>query len=65
VMEDFIDAVKQASHAMALMSEEWSKLSAEDDEIVQGLKQWGEGFKVSLDEVPYILWAVADELEGE
>jgi hypothetical protein len=50
---------------MALMSEEWSKLSAEDDEIVQGLKQWGEGFKVSLDEVPYILWAVADELEGE
>jgi L-serine deaminase len=64
-MKDFIDAVKQASHAMALMSEEWSKLSVKDDEIVQELKQWGEGFRVSLDEVPYILWSVADELEGE
>lgn len=64
-MKEFIDAVKQASHAMALMSEKWDELNAEDNDKVQALKQWGEGFRVSLDEVPYILWSVVDELGGE
>jgi len=62
-MEQFIYAVKEACSALALMSEEWSKLSNEDNQIVQGLRQWGEAFNVSVDEVPFILWAVVDELE--
>lgn len=64
-MEDFIDALKKASNAMLVMSQKWEELNELDDQRVQGLKQWGEGFNVSLDEIPYILWSAVDELEGK
>jgi hypothetical protein len=53
-MDEFIKALREASKAMQTMSNEWSKLERNDDDIVQGFTQWGDAFNVSLDEVLYV-----------
>ena len=63
-MQEFIQAVRNASDAMAKMSYEWERLSREDDDTVQELPQWGEGFMISLDEIPSLLRSVAYDLEN-
>jgi hypothetical protein len=62
-MDEFIKALRVASDAMREMSNRWGELSQEDDDIVQGLKGWGEAFNLSLDEVPFVMWSIIDKLE--
>ena len=62
-MKEFIESVKKASNAMAELCHRWQDLNEFENDRVQELKQWGEGFNVSLDEIPFLLWAVINELE--
>jgi len=62
-MDEFIKALRVASDAMQEMSNRWGELSRENDDIVQGLKGWGEAFSLSLDEVPSVMWGMVHELE--
>tara|TARA_R110000868_G_scaffold48630_1_gene157549 strand:+ start:58 stop:279 length:222 start_codon:yes stop_codon:yes gene_type:complete len=63
-MWEFMRALKDASDAMRVMSVRWDELDRADNEIVQGLSGWGEAFNLSLDEVPFTMWAMVDQLEA-
>ena len=63
-MEEFIKALRVASDAMREMSYRWDELDDAENEIVQALSGWAEAFKLSLDEVPFTMWRMVDELEG-
>jgi hypothetical protein len=64
-MQEFIEAMKKVSSALSEMSEKWNQLSDQDNDRVQSLDGWGEAFNVSLDEVPFYMWSMIDELEDE
>jgi hypothetical protein len=63
-MEEFIKALRVASDAMREMSYRWEELDAPDNEKVQALEGWSQAFSMSLDEVPFVMWHMVDELEG-
>ena len=62
-MKEFLDSLRVASNAMLEMVNRWENLNEFENDKVQELKQWGEGFNVSLDEIPLILWSALEELE--
>ena len=62
-MQEFIDALMRASSALLEMSARWDELSRANNDIVQELSGWSEAFNLSLDEVPYTMWAMVDQLE--
>ena len=62
-MQEFIEALKKASSAVLEMSMRWDELSRANNDIVQELSGWSEAFNLSLDEVPYTMWAMVEELE--
>lgn len=63
-MDEFIKALRVASDAMREMSYRWDELEDSDNEKVQALGGWGQAFSMSLDEVPFVMWRMVDELEG-
>jgi len=63
-MEEFIKALRVASDAMREMSNRWDELEDSDNAIVQELTGWVQAFNMSLDEVPFVMWRMVDELEG-
>jgi hypothetical protein len=63
-MDEFIKALRVASDAMREMSYRWDELEDSDNEKVQALTGWGQAFSMSLDEVPFVMWRMVDELEG-
>jgi hypothetical protein len=63
-MEEFIKALRVASDAMREMSNRWEELDDSDNGRVQALRGWGQAFSMSLDEVPFVMWRMVDELEG-
>ena len=62
-MEEFIEALREACTAMAVLSLRWDALDDTNDEVVQKLEGWQDAFLVSMDEVPFIMHATLDELE--
>jgi hypothetical protein len=63
-MDEFIKALRVASDAMREMSNRWDELEDSDNEKVQALGGWSQAFAMSLDEVPFVMWRMVDELEG-
>ena len=63
-MEEFIKALRVASDAMREMSYRWDELDDAENEKVQALDGWAQAFAMSLDEVPFVMWHMVDELEG-
>lgn len=63
-MRQFLQALYTASTAMADMSARWENLNVDDDAIVQKLSGWGIGFNESLDDVPFTMWDIVEELEN-
>ena len=63
-MDEFIKALRVASDAMREMSYRWDELEDSDNEKVQALTGWGQAFSMSLDEIPFVMWRMVDELEG-
>ena len=63
-MGEFLEALHSASSAMQVMSSKWESLNVDDDAIVQKLSGWGVGFASSLDDVPFIMWDIVEELEN-
>jgi len=63
-MAEFLIALRNASSAMQVMSEKWAFLNVDDDAIVQKLSGWGIGFNESLDDVPFTMWDIVEELEN-
>lgn len=63
-MDEFIKALRVASDAMREMSYRWDELDDADNEKVQALTGWSQAFSMSLDEVPFVMWRMVDELEG-
>jgi len=62
-VEEFIKSMREASHALLVMSMRWDELSREDNQKVQALKGWSVAFNLSLDEVPFEMQAMVEELE--
>ena len=62
-MKEFLKSVEGVSLAMLKMCDEWQKLDEKSDERVQKLDQWAEAFNLSLDEIPFVLFSVVDELK--
>ena len=62
-MKEFLDSLRVASNAMLEMVNRWENLNEFENVKVQELKQWAEGFNVSLDEIPLILRSALEELE--
>ena len=62
-MKEFLDSLRVASNAMLEMVNRWENLNEFENIKVQELKQWAEGFNVSLDEIPLILRSALEELE--
>jgi len=62
-LSDFIGALSVASSALDELSTCWGQLSVSDCRQLNELGEWGEAFNVSLEDVPYILWAIVDKLE--
>jgi hypothetical protein len=63
-MDEFIKALRVASDAMREMSNRWDELDDAENDIVQALTGWAQAFNMSLDEVPFVMWRMVDELEG-
>jgi len=63
-MDEFIKALRVASDAMREISYRWEELSDPENEKVQALEGWSQAFSMSLDEVPFVMWRMVDELEG-
>lgn len=62
-MEEFIKSMREASRALLLMSMRWEELSPQDNEKVQALSGWAKAFNLSLDEVPFEMQTMVQELE--
>jgi hypothetical protein len=61
-MKEFLKSIEGVSLAMLKMCDEWQKLDEQSNERVQKLDQWAEAFNLSLDEIPFVLFSVVDEL---
>jgi hypothetical protein len=61
-MKEFLKSIEGVSLAMLKMFDEWQKLDEQSNERVQKLDQWAEAFNLSLDEIPFVLFSVVDEL---
>jgi len=61
-MKEFLKSIEGVSLAMLKMCDEWQKLDDQSDERVQQLDQWAEAFNLSLDEIPFVLFSIVDEL---
>lgn len=55
--------MREASRALLLMSMRWEELSPQDNEKVQALSGWAKAFNLSLDEVPFEMQTMVQELE--
>jgi hypothetical protein len=62
-MKEFLKSIEGVSLAMLKMCDEWQKLDEQSNERVQKLDQWAEAFNLSLDEIPFVLFSVVDELK--
>jgi hypothetical protein len=63
-MGQFLQALYTASAAMAELSAKWENLNVGDDAIVQRLSGWHEAFAIGLDDVPFTMWGIVEELEN-
>ena len=61
-MKEFLKSIEGVSLAMLKMCDEWQKLDDQSNERVQKLDQWAEAFNLSLDEIPFVLFSIVDEL---
>jgi hypothetical protein len=61
-MKEFLKSIEGVSLAMLKMCDEWQKLDEQSNERVQKLDQWAEAFNLSLDEIPFVLFSIVDEL---
>ena len=61
-MKEFFKSIEGVSLAMLKMCDEWQKLDDQSNERAQQLDQWAEAFNLSLDEIPFVLFSIVDEL---
>lgn len=63
-MDEFLKALGAAGVALQRMSDAWQALGDTDSDKVNKCEGWAEAFSCSVDDVPFILWGIFDELEN-
>jgi hypothetical protein len=64
-MENFIKSIAKTLSSISEMSNQWQALSENDSDKVNAITAWGEIFNISVDEIPFVLSRIIDELEGK
>jgi hypothetical protein len=62
-VDEFLKALGAAGVALQKMSDAWQALDSADSDKVNMCQGWAEAFSCSVDDVPFILWGIHDELE--
>ena len=62
-MEQFIKSVAKVLTSITEMSNQWQALSENDSDKVNSIEAWSEAFNISIDEIPFVLSNIIDQLE--